>query len=170
MPAGRPTPRRCAAAMESLKVDTKGLRGGPIEWTKDNHFRTQQYYRVYRWDGGKIARGEGLDDLRREIASAVPCSPRLQRAGAVDARPTREPLRATRRQHRRAGVDLRADRLRLCADLSRQPRAQSRAWRTDDARRLSAADDGSLFSGHPFIAIACRHRAQPPSASSSTCF
>jgi ABC-type branched-subunit amino acid transport system substrate-binding protein len=41
------------AAMEAVKVDTKGLRGGPIEWTKDNHFRTRQYYRVYRWDVAK---------------------------------------------------------------------------------------------------------------------
>jgi branched-chain amino acid transport system substrate-binding protein len=41
------------AALETVKVDTKGLRGGPIEWTKDNHFRTRQYYRVYRWDPGK---------------------------------------------------------------------------------------------------------------------
>jgi branched-chain amino acid transport system substrate-binding protein len=48
-----PTPEKLAAAMSSLKVDTKGLRGGPIEWTKDNHFRTRQYYRVYRWDAGK---------------------------------------------------------------------------------------------------------------------
>ena len=39
--------------MASLKVDTKGLRGGPIEWTKDNHFRTRQYYRVYKWDTAK---------------------------------------------------------------------------------------------------------------------
>src|SRR5262249_47766206 len=38
------------AAMENVKVDTQGLRGGPIEWSKDNHFRTRQYYRVYRWD------------------------------------------------------------------------------------------------------------------------
>ena len=43
------------AALETVKVDTKGLRGGPIEWTKDNHFRTRQYYRVYRWDTGKSA-------------------------------------------------------------------------------------------------------------------
>ena len=43
------------AALESVKVDTKGLRGGPIEWTKDNHFRTRQYYRVYRWDPAKSA-------------------------------------------------------------------------------------------------------------------
>jgi branched-chain amino acid transport system substrate-binding protein len=43
------------AALENVKVDTKGLRGGPIEWTKDNHFRTRQYYRVYRWDPAKSA-------------------------------------------------------------------------------------------------------------------
>jgi branched-chain amino acid transport system substrate-binding protein len=43
-------------AMENLKVDTKGLRGGPIEWTKDNHFRTKLYYRIYKWEGDKIAR------------------------------------------------------------------------------------------------------------------
>jgi ABC-type branched-subunit amino acid transport system substrate-binding protein len=54
--AGWPaTPQKLAAAMSSLKVDTKGLRGGPIEWTKDNHFRTRQYYRVYRWDTAKGA-------------------------------------------------------------------------------------------------------------------
>jgi branched-chain amino acid transport system substrate-binding protein len=47
------TPEKLAAAMASLKVDTKGLRGGPIEWTKDNHFRTRQYYRVYKWDSAK---------------------------------------------------------------------------------------------------------------------
>ena len=47
------TTERLAAAMANLKVDTKGLRGGPIEWTKDNHFRTRQYYRVYKWDAGR---------------------------------------------------------------------------------------------------------------------
>ena len=47
------TPAKVAAAMQTVKVDTKGLRGGPIEWTKDNHFRTRQYYRVYKWDAGK---------------------------------------------------------------------------------------------------------------------
>jgi hypothetical protein len=41
------------AAMETVKVDTQGLRGGPIEWSKDNHFRRRQYYRVYRWDPAK---------------------------------------------------------------------------------------------------------------------
>jgi ABC-type branched-subunit amino acid transport system substrate-binding protein len=43
------------AAMENVKVDTQGLRGGPIEWSKDNHFRTRQYYRVYHWDPAKSA-------------------------------------------------------------------------------------------------------------------
>jgi branched-chain amino acid transport system substrate-binding protein len=48
------------AAMNGLKVDMKGLRGGPLEWTKDNHFRTRQYYRVWRWDpsSGRIVRAQ----------------------------------------------------------------------------------------------------------------
>lgn len=37
-------------AMNNLKVDLKGLRGGMLEWTKDNHFRTKQFYRVWRWN------------------------------------------------------------------------------------------------------------------------
>jgi ABC-type branched-subunit amino acid transport system substrate-binding protein len=49
------------AALETVKVDTKGLRGGPIEWSKDNHFRTRQYYRVYRWDPGKPAIVQAMD-------------------------------------------------------------------------------------------------------------
>jgi len=54
--AGWPaTPAKIQASMQNLNVDLKGLRGGPMEWTKDNHFRTKQYYRVYRWDGSKIA-------------------------------------------------------------------------------------------------------------------
>jgi branched-chain amino acid transport system substrate-binding protein len=45
-----PTPQKALAAMNQVKVDLKGLRGGPLEWTKDNHFRTRQYYRVWQWD------------------------------------------------------------------------------------------------------------------------
>jgi ABC-type branched-subunit amino acid transport system substrate-binding protein len=48
-------------AMESLKLDTKGLRGSPIEWTKDNHFRTKLDYRVYRWDSAKSATAQVQD-------------------------------------------------------------------------------------------------------------
>ena len=54
------TPEKIVEAMNRLKVDTKGLRGGPIEWTKTNHFRTKQYYRVWRWDptGSAIVRAK----------------------------------------------------------------------------------------------------------------
>ncbi len=45
-----PTPAKVLAAMNSLEVDLKGLRGGPLQWTKDNHFRTRQHYRVWHWD------------------------------------------------------------------------------------------------------------------------
>ncbi|HEU5019762.1 MAG TPA: ABC transporter substrate-binding protein [Pseudolabrys sp.] len=47
--------KKLQQAMEHLKIDTQGLRGGPIEWTKDNHFRTHLYYRIYKWDTGKSA-------------------------------------------------------------------------------------------------------------------
>jgi ABC-type branched-subunit amino acid transport system substrate-binding protein len=49
------TPAKVAAAMANLKVDLQGLRGGSLEWTKDNHFRTRQYYRVWHWDASKQA-------------------------------------------------------------------------------------------------------------------
>jgi len=42
-------------AMQNLTVDTKGLRGGPIEWTSENHFRSTQYYRIYRWNAEEEA-------------------------------------------------------------------------------------------------------------------
>lgn len=46
--------KKLIETMSSLTIDTKGLRGGPIVWTKDNHFRTKQYYRVYKWSGNDI--------------------------------------------------------------------------------------------------------------------
>ena len=55
------------AAMENVKVDTKGLRGGPIEWSKDNHFRTRQYYRVYRWDPAKSAIAQAKDWIAYDV-------------------------------------------------------------------------------------------------------
>ena len=41
---------RLAQTMGDLTVDTKGIRGGPIEWTQTNHYRKTTYYKVYRWD------------------------------------------------------------------------------------------------------------------------
>jgi ABC-type branched-subunit amino acid transport system substrate-binding protein len=49
------TPQKLLASMNNLKVDLQGLRGGPLEWTPDNHFRTRQHYRVWRWDTAKNA-------------------------------------------------------------------------------------------------------------------
>ena len=45
--------------MNNLKVDTKGLRGGPIEWTKDNHFRTQPVLSRLQ-----LGHGQGRDRAR----------------------------------------------------------------------------------------------------------
>lgn len=44
------TPEKVTEAMNEVKVDLKGLRGGPLVWTPTNHFRTVNYYRVYKWD------------------------------------------------------------------------------------------------------------------------
>jgi branched-chain amino acid transport system substrate-binding protein len=55
------------SAMETVKVDTKGLRGGPIEWTKENHLRTRQYYRVYRWDSAKSSIVQAKDWMSFDV-------------------------------------------------------------------------------------------------------
>jgi branched-chain amino acid transport system substrate-binding protein len=53
---GWPCPKdKLATALASVSVDTRGLRGGPIEWTADNHYRKNTYYKVYRWDPSKSA-------------------------------------------------------------------------------------------------------------------
>lgn len=48
-------PGAVRASMSNLSVDLQGLRGGPLEWTEDNHFRTTQSYRVYRWNAAQNA-------------------------------------------------------------------------------------------------------------------
>lgn len=40
------------SAMSGISFTVKGVKGGPIRWTRDNHFRTEQWYKVYRWDSG----------------------------------------------------------------------------------------------------------------------
>ena len=37
-------------ALGRLDVDMKGLRGGSLAFSGDNHYRTKAYYKVYRWD------------------------------------------------------------------------------------------------------------------------
>ena len=78
----------------------------------------------------------GLEDLRREVNRAL--SLPLWAGGMP---PTGRNPFATPRQHCRARIDLRIDRVRLCDDLPGEPRAQSRPWRVDDARRVYAAGD-----------------------------
>jgi ABC-type branched-subunit amino acid transport system substrate-binding protein len=43
-------PPEFQAALNTLDLDTRGLRGGRLTFTPENHFRTQIHYRVYRWD------------------------------------------------------------------------------------------------------------------------
>ena len=91
-----PTPAKVTAAMNNLKVDLKGLRGGPLEWTKDNHFRTRQYYRVWRWDPAKQAVVRVQDwapidvkRLERPFGALPRCGalrgPHLERAGPFNS-------------------------------------------------------------------------------------
>ncbi len=47
------TPDKIRNAMSKITVDTKGLKGGPLIWTEQNHFRTITYHRVYKWDSKK---------------------------------------------------------------------------------------------------------------------
>ena len=49
------TREKIAQAMAGVSVDTKGLRGGPVEWTADNHYRKSTWYKVYHWDAAKNA-------------------------------------------------------------------------------------------------------------------
>ena len=46
---------KLAQTLPTVSVDTRGLRGGAIEWTADNHYRQRAYYKVYRWDTGSRA-------------------------------------------------------------------------------------------------------------------
>jgi len=49
------TREKLAQAMAGVSVDTKGLRGGPVEWTADNHYRKSTWYKVYHWDAARNA-------------------------------------------------------------------------------------------------------------------
>src|SRR3970040_1595641 len=40
-------------AMSGLSITVKGVKGGPIQWSRDNHFRTEQWYKAYRWGGAR---------------------------------------------------------------------------------------------------------------------
>ena len=49
--AGSPADSKAVqGALAKLSVETQGLRGGPLVFTADNHFRTRAWYKIYRWD------------------------------------------------------------------------------------------------------------------------
>jgi branched-chain amino acid transport system substrate-binding protein len=58
---------RLAQALTTVSVDTLGLRGGPIEWTADNHYRKVTFYKVSRWDAGRGAIVSVGDWTRLEV-------------------------------------------------------------------------------------------------------
>lgn len=41
------------SVMNGVSITVPGVKGGPIRWSRDNHFRTEQWYKVYRWDSAK---------------------------------------------------------------------------------------------------------------------
>ena len=60
--SGKTTTLLMLAGFERPTAGRIRLRGQPIVWNKNNHFRTQQSYRVYHWNGTKI---ESIGDWRR---------------------------------------------------------------------------------------------------------
>ncbi len=56
-----------ARAMGDLTVDTKGIRGGPIEWSPANHYRKTSYYKVYHWEPSRSRIVSVGDWTRMEI-------------------------------------------------------------------------------------------------------
>jgi len=48
-----PSPEKVRAAMNQLNLGMEGLKGGPLVWTMNNHYRTTTYYRAYKWDSMK---------------------------------------------------------------------------------------------------------------------
>lgn len=63
--------KKLTDVMSSVSVTLPGIKGGPIRWTKDNHFRTDQYYRIYRWDPAKNAPGLVKDWTRVDVDQKV---------------------------------------------------------------------------------------------------
>jgi branched-chain amino acid transport system substrate-binding protein len=54
--------------LQSVKVDTQGMTGGPIEMSANDHYGPT-YWRLYRWENGKLA---AVGDWQREQALAFP--------------------------------------------------------------------------------------------------
>jgi branched-chain amino acid transport system substrate-binding protein len=62
-----PDAEKVRAAMSNLNLDTQGIRGGPLVWTAENHFRTKQHYRFYRYDPDKTSIARMRDWLTVDV-------------------------------------------------------------------------------------------------------
>ena len=62
-----PTRAKLVEAMNDLSIDMRGMRGGPIVWSKNNHYRHDLYYRVHGWDSSQNAIKVVKDWVRKEI-------------------------------------------------------------------------------------------------------
>src|SRR5262245_41287054 len=62
------TRERLDKELQSLKVDTQGLTGGPIEMSPEDHYGPT-YWRLYRWEETKLV---PVGDWQREKALAFP--------------------------------------------------------------------------------------------------
>ena len=62
-----PSRGKLVEAMNELSIDMRGMRGGPIVWTKDNHFRGELFYRVHGWDSGQNGIKVVKDWVRKEL-------------------------------------------------------------------------------------------------------
>src|SRR3712207_9590105 len=54
-------------SLETVRVDTEGIYGGPLDWSPTNHIRSAVYYRLYRWDGGADRIGRLKDWFKIDI-------------------------------------------------------------------------------------------------------
>ncbi len=58
-------------AMSGLSITVKGVKGGPIQWSPDNHFRTEQWYKIYRWDSARQRAVTAKDWTRVDVAEKL---------------------------------------------------------------------------------------------------
>jgi hypothetical protein len=55
-------------AMQTVKLDTKGLTGGPIEMSADNHYGPT-FWRLYHWENDKFV---GVGDWLKKTGLEFP--------------------------------------------------------------------------------------------------
>lgn len=50
---GNVTAAAVQSALSNIEIDMKQLRGGPLSWSAENHFRLKAYYKAFRWSDQK---------------------------------------------------------------------------------------------------------------------